>query len=392
MLDVILDRGRDRSVRRRHPWLMSGAVARILGDEAPGALARVLSNDGEVLGYGHVSPRSSVRVRVISFGKEPIDEAELIAEAIARASALRTPELCGETDGVRLVNAEGDGLPGLVVDRYGDVLVAGVASAGMDRVRPLWSDALRVHVGTDSGLERAHPAAARREGFAARSVPLWGEPPERVVLREREREYVVDLRGGQRTGFYLDRRTARDRVQALAQGRRVLDLFCYSGGFSVAAVHGGARSVTAVDSSETALCLARENIERTGAPIVPTVLRADAFQFVRGCEDLFDLIVIDPPPLARARRDLRKATRAYKDVVLHSLRRAAPGALGLFFGGSHHLDPELLRKVVFGASLDAGRSLQVLEEIGAAPDHPVSLDHPEGRALTGLLTRVVSQR
>jgi 23S rRNA (cytosine1962-C5)-methyltransferase len=392
MLDVILDRGRERSVQRRHPWLMSGAVARISGDDSPGALARVLSNDGEVLGYGHYSPQSSLRVRMLAFGKEPVDEAELLAGAIARAFEQRTPELCGDTDGVRLVNAEGDGLPGLVVDRYDDVLVVRVTSVGMHRARPLWSAALRASTGASSALERVEASAARREGFSARGGPLWGEPPERVVLRERDREYVVDLQRGQRTGFYLDQRTARDRVQALAHGRRVLDLFCYSGGFSVAALRGGASAVTAVDSSESALRLARENLERNGAALVPRVLRADAFEFVRGCEELFDLIVIDPPPLARTRRDVAKATRAYKDVALHALRQAAPGAFVLVFTGSPHVESELFRKVVFGASLDAGRSLQVLEEFGAAPDHPVALDHPEGRTLAGLLTRVVPER
>jgi len=387
MLDVILEPGRDRSLRRRHPWVLSGAVARTEGDAAPGAFARVRSNDGEVLGFGHWSPSSTLRVRMLTFGKEVVTEAEWIETAIVRAVARRDPALCGETDGLRLINAEGDGLPGLVADRYGETLVVRITSAGMDRARPLVVHALRAHAGASAALERADGAASRREGIRCPEGALWGAPPERVVLHERDREYGVDLRAGQKTGFYLDQRDARDRVQSLARGRRALDLFCYSGGFAVAAARGGAQSVTAVDRSDAALRLARENLERNTPGPVPQVLRADAFEYVRGVDEEFDLIVVDPPPLARHKRDVSRATRAYKDVFMHALRRAAPGAYLLCFGCSHHVGPDLFRKVVFGASLDAGRRLQVLEELGAAPDHPVALDHPEGRYLTGLLLR-----
>ena len=387
MLEIILKSGRDRSVRRRHPWVLSGAVDRVEGTSEPGALARVSSSDGESLGFGHWSPASSLRVRMLSFGKEPLEEAAFIDAAIGRAIGRRTPDLCGETDGVRLINAEGDGLPGLVVDRYGDALVVRLTTAGMDRARPWLVDALRERTGASAALERADASAARREGFAPRDGLWWGEVAERVVLRERSREYLVDLVSGQKTGFYLDQRAARDRVQALAEGRRVLDLFCYSGGFSVAAARGGAAKVVAVDRSEPALRLARENIERNGLGSVPSVFQADAFEFARSCEDPFDLIVIDPPPLARHKRDVSKATRAYKDVFMSAFRRASSDAYVLCFGCSHHVGPDLFRKVVFGASLDAGRRFQVLEEFGAGPDHPVSIDHPEGRYLTGLLLR-----
>ena len=390
MLEVILAKGRDRSVRRRHPWVLSGAVARTEGDAAPGAFARVRSSDGEGLGFGHWSPSSTLRVRMLAFGKETVAEAECIDASVARAISRRDPALCGETDGLRLINAEGDGLPGLIADRYGETLVVRITSAGMDRARPLVMSALRAHVAVGAAVERPDASASRREGIGSADAVLWGDPPERATLHERDREYEVDLRAGQKTGFYLDQRVARDRVQALARGRRVLDLFCYSGGFAVAAARGGARSVSAVDRSEAALRLARENLARNAPELVPEVLRTDAFEFVRGAEEEFDLIVVDPPPLARHKRDVSKATRAYKDVFMHALRRAAPGAYLLFFGCSHHVGPDLFRKVVFGASLDAGRTLQVLEEFGAAPDHPVALDHPEGRYLTGLLLRTES--
>ncbi len=393
MLDVVLHRGRDRSVRRRHPWLLASAVARTdagPGAADPGALCRVVSSEGEVLGFGHLSPRSNLRVRLVSFGKEPPAAGWLegrVASAVARRA---NDPLLGDTDAVRLVNAEGDGLPGLVVDRYGEVVVAKLGSAGMAARREALGAALREATRAAAGFERADAVAARREGIAARQGVLWGAAPEAPVeVAERGRRYRVDVVAGQKTGFYLDQRDARDLVQSLAAGRRVLDVFAYTGGFSVAAAAGGATSLTLVDSSATALALARENVERAGerAGGGPTARyeQADAFRFLRADRESYDLLVVDPPPLARARGDVNRASRAYKDVMLHALRRAAPGARLLVFSCSHHVGAELFRKIVFGASLDAGRPLRVLRTLGAPVDHPVALDHPEGAYLDGLL-------
>jgi 23S rRNA (cytosine1962-C5)-methyltransferase len=191
---------------------------------------------------------------------------------------------------------------------------------------------------------------------------------------------------GQKTGFYLDQRDARDRIQALAAGRRVLDLFSYTGGFAVAAARGGARSITLVDSSRPALEQARENLRENGAADAEYV-QGDAFRFLRDRDELHDLVVIDPPPLARSRRDVDRAARAYKDLLLFGLRRTAPGGLLAGFACSHHVTPELYRKIAFGSALDAGRTAQVLATLEAPVDHPVSIDHLEGRYLTGLLLR-----
>jgi 23S rRNA (cytosine1962-C5)-methyltransferase len=382
VIDVVLRPGRDRSLRRRHPWVLSGAVARIDGSAEAGAWVRVLSAGGEVLGFGHLSPSSSLRVRMLAFGKEDADDgllAERIADAVRRRAA---SPLLGETDAVRLVNAEGDRLPGLVADRYADVVVVKLASAGMEVRRDLIAGALRAATGAAAGFERADPPAARREGIAARQGALWGEPPRAPVrIREGERRYAVDVVGGQKTGFYLDQRGTRDLVQSLAGGRRVLDLFAYSGGFAVAAARGGARSVTLVESSAGGLELARENLAEFPAEFT----HGDVFRFVRQQGEEYDLVMIDPPPLARHRRDVARASRAYKDVLLFALRRASPGALVLTFTCSHHVGPELFRKIAFAAALDAERSVQVLRALGPPVDHPVSIDHPEGAYLTGLL-------
>jgi 23S rRNA (cytosine1962-C5)-methyltransferase len=388
LLSVVLHRGRDRSVRRRHPWLLASAVAHVGGDasEASGALVRVVSAEGEVLGHGHLSPGSTLRVRLLAFGKEPLPGGWL-GQRIAAAVERRAREpLLGDTEALRLVNAEGDGLPGLVADRYGDVVVVKLGSAGMVAQREELAAALRAATGAAAGFERADAVAARREGLPARQGPLWGDAPDAPVwIRERQRRYRVDLLAGQKTGFYLDQRDARDLVGSLAAGRRALDLFSYTGGFAVAAALGGARSVTLVDSSAGALALAGESLAANAVDAAARLEKADAFRFLRADSGEYDLLVIDPPPLARARGDVPRAARAYKDLVLHALRRAAPGARLLVFACSHHVGAELFRKIVFGASLDAGRPLRVLRVLGAPVDHPVSLDHPEGAYLCGLL-------
>jgi 23S rRNA (cytosine1962-C5)-methyltransferase len=389
MADVILHTGRERAVRRRHPWILSGAVARVEGDAAPGDAVRVLSAEGEVLGHGHLSPRSDLRVRLFAFGKEA-PESGWIAARVAAAVAFRAgqPLLAG-TDAVRLVNAEADGLPGLVVDRYADVVVLRASSAGPLVHRDEVARAVRDATGAAAGFARDDATAARREGLPAAHGPLWGEVPgEALVVRESGRRYRVDVRAGQKTGFYLDQRDARDLVQRLAAGRRVLDLFAYTAGFGAAALAGGAAEVTAVESSKEACALAEGNLAATGAAERARLVAGDAFRFLRGSGPPFDLVVVDPPPLARRAGDVARATRAYKDLLLHALRRSAPGALVLAFACSHHVGPELFRKVAFGASLDAGRPAQVLRTLEAPVDHPVSLDHPEGRYLTGLLLRV----
>ncbi len=386
MTEVLLHPGRDRSLRRRHPWVLSGAVAAVEGPAEPGVWVRVRSAEGEYLGHGHLSPHSQIRVRMVAFGKEP-PPADWLEARIRAAVERRRALPLGDTDALRLVNAEGDGLPGLVVDRYADVVVVRASAAGMLARREEVSAAVRAATGAPVGVERADPAA-RREGLEGRAGALWGALPEvPVTVRERGVGFAVDVSGGQKTGFYLDQRDARALVATLAPGRRVLDLFAYTGGFAVAALAAGAAHATLVESSREALALASRNLEANGVTARASLAAEDAFRHLRGSDARYDLVVVDPPPLARRRGDVARATRAYKDLVLHALRHLEPEGMALVFACSHHVGPELFRKVVFGASLDAQRPVQVLGEFGAPADHPVSLDHPEGRYLSGLWLR-----
>ena len=392
MLDFVLAPGRDRALRNRHPWLLSrSGEVRGAGDAAPGSSVRVVSSDGEVLGYGDLSPASSLRVRVHHFGKEePAEDwfVRRIEAAIARRAG--DPSLAA-TDAHRLVNAEGDGLPGLVIDRYKDVLVVKLQSAGMHRRRERLAAALPGLLPPAEVVcawERADAAACRREGVPVVEGPLFGDPPSaKVAIREGACHFEVDVIHGQKTGFYLDQRDARAWVAKYAPGRDVLDLFCYSGGFATAAAQAGAASVTLVDSSAPALETAEHHLQANAPDCPRTVVKGDAFETLRGEGPDFDLLVVDPPPLARRRSQVAKASRAQKDLLLHALRRARPGALVFAFSCSHHLGPDLFRKIAFGASRDAGRPVQVVGSLGAPSDHPVSLDHPEGAYLTGLVLR-----
>jgi 23S rRNA (cytosine1962-C5)-methyltransferase len=386
---VVLLPGREASARRRHPWVLSGAVARVDGEAGDGALVCVVAADGETLGHGHYAPASQLRVRLVEFGKESRGEA-LVAERLREALAMRAahPLLAG-TNALRLVNAEGDGLPGLVVDRFDDALVVRAGSTAWLQRSAAVAAVLRDLTHARVGLARPDAAALRREGAQADPRTLWGDAPAAPVLvRERGREYFADVVHGQKTGFYLDQRDARDLVQRLAAGKRVLDLFSYTGGFAIAALQGGAASVTLVDSSADALALATRNLRHAGAAERCEVVETDGFEFARKRARGFELAIVDPPPLARRKADVQRAARAYKDVLLHLLRNAPPGGRVLAFSCSHHVGPDLFRKIAFSAALDAGRDARVTAELGAPADHPVSLHHPEGRYLTGLLLEV----
>ena len=384
---LFLRPGRDDAARRRHPWVFSRALA----GTPPGAAEEieVRSASGALLGRGFASPRSSIAARLWRFDDGPLDAA-FVSGRVQEAARLRERFVPPLTDGYRLVHAEGDGLPGLVVDRYGDVLVVQATTAGTEAARPLWLPALRTLFPEASILQRNDLASRHGEGLELEDEALVGEhPPDRVPFLERGVTYLADLAGGQKTGFFLDQRENRHLVQGLAAGRSVLNLFSYSGAFGVAALAGGASRVTHVDVSEPALALARENHAANAQDLacVETVA-ADVFDDLRarvGRGETWDVVVTDPPAFAKKTPDVDRACRGYKDVNRLALKLLAPGGLLLACSCSGPISADLFQKVLFAASLDAGVPARILERRGAGPDHPVSIDCPETEYLKAFL-------
>jgi 23S rRNA (cytosine1962-C5)-methyltransferase len=378
--------GRDHPVRLGHPWIFSGAIKDLDPAGEAGGIARVYGADGSLLGIGYCNPRCTIAVRLLTRADEPID-AEFIRRRVAVAAALRRIVVAGDSTAYRLINGEGDGLPGVLVDRYADVLVLQCLTAGADRLKPWLLDALLAEVAPRAIVERSEGSVRQAEGLAPSASTLHGESPAEVAVRENGLDFAVVPGGGQKTGHFCDQRLNRALVRGLAADRRVLDAFAYSGGFSVHAAAGGAERVVAVDSSARALAAAARNSALNGLERV-TFVERDVPHFLRECDDAFDLLVLDPPALVKQRKDVARGTRAYKDLHLWAFRRAAPDALVATFTCSQHVDATLFHHVVCAAAADARRDVQVLQRLGAGPDHPVALGHPEGEYLHGLLLRV----
>ncbi|MGD9795023.1 MAG: class I SAM-dependent rRNA methyltransferase [Acidimicrobiia bacterium] len=392
---LVVARGREKSILRRHPWVFSGAVERVEGDPRPGDTVDIVDGRGRFLARGAFSPSSQLRARVWTFDEdEPVDEAFIAARVLAAAA--RRDWLRDRSDGLRLVFAESDGLPGVIVDRYGPVAVCEPTSTGADRWRHVIADALMQIDGIESVMERADAPVRAKEGLMSRTGLLTGKaPPPFVAITERfagggSITLGVDVAEGHKTGCYLDQRENRAIVASVCADRRVLDVCSYTGGFSVAASAGGARSVTLVDSSGPALSTAAGNLERNGIRGAE-VIEADAFTELRRLRESgrgFDVVVLDPPKLAGSARHVDRASRAYKDLNLNALKLIEPGGWLATFSCSGAISEDLFSKIVFGAALDAGRDVQVVQYLSQAADHPVLLTFPEARYLKGLLCRV----
>ena len=386
-----LKSGRERSVLRRHPWIFSGAVEDIVGSPHTGDTVQVRALDGRFLAWAAYSPASQIRARAWSFEEAHVPGPELFDQRVEAALSRRREEIAAEAgNALRLVHGESDGLPGLVADRYGDTLVVQFLAAGCEKWREALIGILRERSGCSRVYERSDTDARELEGLPARSGWISGgagDGPLRIV--EHGIEYEVDPASGQKTGFFLDQRNNRLRVKHLARGRDVLDCFCYTGGFSLSALAGGARSVLSVESSAQALAQAKRNLglNRIAAGREEW-LEADVFQALRdlrreGRE--FDLIVLDPPKFAPTAKDAARAARGYKDINLNALKLLRPGGLLATFSCSGGISPELFQKIVAGAAADAGAPLLLRERYRSAPDHPVRIEFPEGEYLKGLL-------
>jgi 23S rRNA (cytosine1962-C5)-methyltransferase len=388
---VRLKPGRDRSLRQRHPWLFSGAIARVEGTPGSGATVEIRAADGDLLALAAWSPVSQIRARVWAFEPVAIDAA-FIAKRLRRALAARAAMLDPDHTGVRLVHGESDGLPGVIADRYGDVVVLQLLSAGAEMWRDAIVEAIADAVAPRAIVERSDADVRALEGLAPRVGVLRGALPETVAFRESGLDYAVDVLAGQKTGFYLDQRDNRRIVGAHATGRRVLNAFCYTGGFTLASLAGGAADVVSIDSSGSALALAAANLALNPALDASRAhwIEADVFAELRRLRDAgaaFDLVVLDPPKFAPTAQHAARAARAYKDINLWALKLLAPGGYLATFSCSGGVDATLFQKIVAGAALDARADAAIVGRLTASADHPVALAFPEGDYLKGLLIR-----
>lgn len=390
MHKLILKPGREKSLKRRHPWIFSGGIARIEGDPQAGDAIAVCAADGAPLAVAAYSPQSQIRARVWDWTVHDIDAA-FIAQRITRAAAGRDALPAGVTDGVRLVHGESDGLPGIVADRYGDTVVVQLLSTGAERWRDAVADALAGLAGVVRVIERSDADVRVLEGLESRSGLLRGAAANGpLIVSEHGLKFGVDAEQGHKTGFYLDQRDNRLALRKLARGKTVLDCFCYSGGFALNALAGGAAAVMGIDSSGPALQTARANAalnQLSGAEW----LEADVFKTLRAFRDAgrtFDLIVLDPPKLAPTAAHAEKAARAYKDINLLGFKLLNPGGMLMTYSCSGGISPDLFQKIVAGAALDAGVDARIEGWLHGAADHPVALNFPEGEYLKGLLLHV----
>ena len=396
MNKAILKKGRERSLCRRHPWVFSGALKQMDGGLKAGQTVEVFSDDGQLLGRGAYSPASQIRIRIWTFKEqETVDDhffKRRIQAALAHREALRIEE---KTNAFRLISAEADGLPGLIVDRYADFLVCQFLSVGVEYWKNQIIDQLKILPGVKGLYERSGAEVRIKEGLPISRGLLWGEdPPSLVGIEENNLKFLVDIRGGHKTGFYLDQRDNRCLVQDYSAGAEVLNCFAYTGGFGLAALKGGAGHVTNIEDSAGLIELIDRNMQLNALDLRRwTNVRADVFQRLRQYDKErknFDLIILDPPKFADTRGHLPRASRGYKDINRLAFSLLRPGGTLFTFSCSGLMNMELFQKIVADAALDSGRDVQLVQWLGQSPDHPVKLSIPESLYLKGLLTRVTA--
>ncbi|HEY1013883.1 MAG TPA: class I SAM-dependent rRNA methyltransferase [Herpetosiphonaceae bacterium] len=390
---LILKPERDKSIRQRHPWIFTGAIARRDGPLTPGVTVEVHGADGAWLARGTASTHSQMITRLWTWDRDEQIDAALIRRRLERAIKGRAHLIANEsTNAYRLVFSEGDGLPGLIVDRYADWLSLQLLTQGAvahsDTIVATLADLLPVR-----GIyERSDVEIRAREGLPPSEGLLWGEaPPDELLIRENDYAFALDLTEGQKTGWYLDQRANRRQVARHAAGADVLGVFTYTGGFEILAAGAGAKSLTTVDSSGPALRMLQANLQRNNLRTPHTPIEGDAFKVLRELRAegrQYDLVILDPPKFAHSQRQIERATRGYKDINMQAMHLVRPGGVLATFSCSGLISADLFQKVVFGAALDVGRDVQIIETYTQGSDHPVLLTFPEAAYLKGLLCRV----
>ncbi len=392
--EISLKAGREKSIRRRHPWIFSGAIARVDGHPEAGSTVRVVSASGEFLAYAAWSPESQIRARAWSFEVASTVDAAFIRQRVARAIELRLQlDLMDDVGACRLVFSEADGVPGLIVDRYRDYLVCQFLSVGADFWRDAIVAALDELLAPRAIYERSDASVRRKEGLELRSELLRGElPAGPVEFTMNGVRQLVSIEQGQKTGGYLDQSVNRLRVAAYAKGASVLDAYSYSGGFALTALCQGASEATLIDSSADALRLAERQAELNGVANRCQFTNANVPQELRRLRDAqkrYDLVVLDPPKFVSSAQQLQSGCRGYKDINMLGLQLLKPGGVLATFSCSGHVSAELFQKIVAGAAADVLCDAQIVERLSQAPDHPVALQFPEADYLCGLVVRLL---
>lgn len=388
MKTIHLKEHKEKALLRRHPWVFSGAIGEKDRGIDDGEIVSVLDAKGNHLGCGYYNGRTQIALRMLSFGEEDVTDnylRELIRSAVSKRAGA---PLLHDTDSYRLIFSEGDFLPGLIVDSYGGHLVLQCLTLCMDRLKDTIVKIILEEIKPESIYERSDHEGRGLEGLGPSAGQLYGVTPEELIIKENGMSFQVDVWAGQKTGFFLDQRDNRSLARTLARDRKVLNLFCYTGGFSVAAALGGAASITSVDSSADALDLARKNMELNRVDVPAEFIKADIFQYLRDARPEADLIILDPPALAKNRASVDRACRGYKDLHLQLARRCPAGATILTCSCSRFIAMDLFQMVVFEAFADAGRKASIIGKHGHPCDHPVSIFCPETEYLKSMLLRV----
>ncbi len=382
-----LKKGKERPILQRHHWIYSGAVAKISPHE-PGDIAEVYAASGEKLGLAFLNEGHSITAHMIAFGKETLEEA--LKKRLEMAISLRKkwfdPEI---TNAVRWINAEGDGIPGLILDSYAGVLVMQISHPGLDRIKDLLVSSLVDIAKPRSIYEKSTSFMRKKEGMKEVRSHVYGEVIPEVEVLENGLIYSIDLVEGQKTGFFLDQRESRKMVTSLALNKKVLNCFAYTGGFSVAALSGGALHVDSVEISAKCQSRLEKNIALNGLPLDRhRFIGADVFDYLKTCNWDYDLVILDPPAFVKKRDDVAKAFRAYKDMNQHAMSKMASGSLLLTCSCSYHIEESLFQNILFRAALEAKRSIRILSSHRMAFDHPISLFHPESGYLKSFLLAI----
>ena len=397
MLEIRLIPGREKSVLRGHPWIFSGSIASDqseIGVEKPGQTVRVVDAKSTFLAWGAISPQSKIRIRLWSHYEDEVIGEDYFEKRLRAAVNLRRElNLSNEVNAFRLVHGESDGLPGLIVDQYDQTLVSQFLTCGVDYWRETIVRQLTNITECGRIYERSDVDIRRLEGLEPVKGPLMGgEMRDPVAIHEGDLNYYVDIVQGQKTGFFLDQRDNRAMVRELAAGKEVLDCFAYTGGFSIAALKGGAKHSTAIEASGAAIKLGKENLSlnQIQGELVEW-LETDVFKQLRKFRDsrrTFDMVILDPPKFAPTAAHAQKAARGYKDINLLALKLLNPGGLLVTFSCSGGVGPELFQKIVAGAAQDAGVNAKIIRRLGPGVDHPVALNFPEGAYLKGLVIQI----